>query len=72
QREAQIELALTAIRIGEVSSIRAAQRAYNIPESTLRARLNSTTNRRTTYQYRKRLSVRQEEFLVEWILEQDA
>ncbi|TIA14070.1 hypothetical protein D6C80_05872 [Aureobasidium pullulans] len=72
QREAQIELALTAIRTGEVNSIRAAERAYNIPESTLRARLNGTTNRRTAHQYRKRLSIRQEEFLVEWILEQDA
>ncbi|TIA27368.1 hypothetical protein D6C78_11080, partial [Aureobasidium pullulans] len=61
QREAQIELALTAIRTGEVNSIRAAERAYNIPESTLRARLNGTTNRRTAHQYRKRLSIRQED-----------
>ncbi|TIA08251.1 hypothetical protein D6C80_09323, partial [Aureobasidium pullulans] len=58
QREAQIELALTAIRTGEVNSVRAAERAYNIPESTLRARLNGTTNR--------------QEFLIKWILEQDA
>lgn len=29
-------------------------------------------NLRTAHQYRKRLSIRQEEFLVDWILEQDA
>jgi hypothetical protein len=40
QRELQIEQALQAIRTGEVNSIRAAHRAYYIPESTLRARLN--------------------------------
>ncbi|TIA33351.1 hypothetical protein D6C78_07615 [Aureobasidium pullulans] len=68
QREAQIALALAAIRIGEAKSIRAAQRAYAVPESTLRARLAGTTNRRTAHQYRKRLSVRQ---VVDWILEQD-
>ena len=72
QREQQIELALQAIRTGEVNSIRAAHRAYNIPESTLRARLNGTTNRRTAHQYRKRLSIQQEEFLVDWILEQES
>jgi hypothetical protein len=72
QRELQIELALQAIRTGEVNSIRAAHRAYNIPESTLRARLNGTTNRRTAHQYRKRLSIQQEEFLVDWILEQES
>ncbi|KAI4835301.1 hypothetical protein E4T44_08664 [Aureobasidium sp. EXF-8845] len=54
------------------NSIRAAHRAYNTPESTLRARLNGTTNRRTAHQYRKRLSTRQEEFLVDWVLEQEA
>jgi hypothetical protein len=72
QRELQIELALQAIRTGEGNLIRAAHRVYNIPESTLRARLNRTTNRRTAHQYRKRLSIQQEEFLVDWILEQES
>jgi hypothetical protein len=57
QRELQIELALQAIRTGEVNSIRAAHRVYNIPESTLCARLNGTTNQRTAHQYRKRLLI---------------
>ncbi|KAI5236070.1 hypothetical protein E4T42_09554, partial [Aureobasidium subglaciale] len=55
-----IELTLPAVRIGEVRSIRAAERAYDIPESTLRARLNGTANRSTAHQHRKRLSVRQQ------------
>lgn len=72
QREAQINLALTAIRTGKFDSIRAASRLYNVSELTLRAHLNGTTNRRTAHQYRKRLSIRQEEFLIYWKLEQDA
>jgi hypothetical protein len=35
---AQREQALQAVRTGEVNSIRAAHRAYDIPEYTLRAR----------------------------------
>ena len=72
QREIQIELAIEAIRTKEVASIRAAQRAYGIPESTLRARLNGSTNRRAAHEHEKRLAKGQEEFLVEWILEQEA
>ena len=65
QREVQIELAIEAIRTKEVASIRAAQRAYGIPESTLRARLNGSTNRRAAHEHEKRLAKGQEEFLVE-------
>jgi hypothetical protein len=57
QREQQIQLALKDLRIGGLTSIRAAGTAYGIPETTLRARLNGTTNRRTAYQHRKRLLV---------------
>ncbi|KAI4732336.1 hypothetical protein E4T50_17082 [Aureobasidium sp. EXF-12298] len=71
QREQQIQLALGDLRTGGLTSIRAAGAAYRIPESTLRARLNGTTNRRTAHQHRKRLSVLQEKFLIDWILEQE-
>jgi hypothetical protein len=72
QREQQIQLALEDLRTGGITSIRAASRAYGIPESTLRARLKGTPTRRSAHQYRKRLSIRQEKFLVDWILEQEA
>jgi hypothetical protein len=72
QREQQIQLALEDLRTGGCTSIRAAGTAYGIPESTLRARLNGTPNRRTAHQHRKRLSVLQEKFLVDWILEQES
>ena len=60
QRERQIELAIEPYRSGELKSIRLTGRAYNIPESTLRLRLNGTTNRRTAHQHRKRMSIQQE------------
>jgi hypothetical protein len=72
QRERQIQLALEDLRIGSLASIRAAGAAYGISESTLRSRLNGTPNRRAAHQYRKRLSVLQEKFLLDWILEQEA
>jgi hypothetical protein len=72
QREAQIELAIKAIRTNRVASFRAAQRAYGIPDSTLRARLNGSMNRRAAHEHLKRLAKRQEAFLVDWILEKDA
>lgn len=72
KHESQIQQALEALRNQEFPSIRAAARGYNVPESTLRTRLKGVQNRRTTHEYRKRLSVRQQEFLVEWILEQEA
>jgi hypothetical protein len=57
QREQQIQLALKDLRTGGCTSIRAVGTTYSILESTLRARLNRTANRRTAHQYRKRLSV---------------
>lgn len=69
QREQHIYLALEDLRTGVFSSIRAAGAAYHVRESTLRTRLDRTTNQRTTHQYRKRLSIRQEEFLDKWIHE---
>jgi hypothetical protein len=65
QREQQIQLALEDLRTGGCTSIRAAGTAYGIPESTLRARLNGTPNRRTAHQYRKRLLVLQKKFFVD-------
>jgi hypothetical protein len=51
------ELGSQAICTREVNLIRAAQRAYNIPKSTLQKRLNGTTNRRTAHKPRRRLSI---------------
>jgi hypothetical protein len=64
-------LALEDLRTGGYTSIRAVGTAYGILESTLRARLKGTPNRRTAHEYRKRLLVLQEKFLVDWILEQE-
>jgi hypothetical protein len=71
-RELHIELRSQAICTREVNLIRAAQRAYNIPESTVQKRLNGTTKWRTAHKHRRRLSIQQEEFLVDWIFEQES
>jgi hypothetical protein len=63
---------LVDLRTGGCTSIRAERTAYGIPESTLRARLDGTPNRRTAHHHRKKLSVLQEKFLVDWTLEQES
>ncbi|KAH8759488.1 hypothetical protein F5883DRAFT_367023, partial [Diaporthe sp. PMI_573] len=46
--------------------------AYGIPRSTLSTRIQGVTNRRVSHQHRQRLTPLQEDFLVDWILEEDA
>lgn len=71
-REAAIELAIKDYLAGLYSSQRAAAKAYGIPPSTLRGRINGATNSAISHQHQQRLTPQQEEFLVEWILEEDA
>jgi hypothetical protein len=71
-REHAIEAAISDYSAGLYPSKRAAAKAYNLPESTLRSRLNGSTNSVASHQHQQRLSPEQEEFLVEWILEEDA
>lgn len=53
------------------TNLRAAARAYDLPESTLRARRGGATNTNAGHAHQQRLTPDQEEFLVEWIIEQD-
>jgi hypothetical protein len=72
-REANIQLAIADLQSRVYPSIRAAAKAYNIPQTTLTARVNGTASRRDiSHQHQQRLTPLQEEFLVEWILEEDA
>lgn len=71
-RELSIQSAIRDFNAGIYPSQRAAAKAYNIPAPTLSARIRGATDSRTSHQHQQRLSPTQEEFLVEWILEEDA
>jgi hypothetical protein len=71
-REESLMRALNSYNNNEFPSIRATARAHVVSESTLRSRINGTTNRRAAHAHEQRLSSQQGEFLIEWILEQEA
>ena len=71
-REFAIQSAISDFNAGVYSSQRAAAKAYGIPQSTLSTRVNGVQNRRVSHQHRQRLTPQQGDFLVDWILEEDA
>jgi hypothetical protein len=71
QREQRLQCALNSYNNHEFPSIRATARAHVVSESTLRSRINGTTNRRAAHAHEQRLSIQQQEFFVDWILEQE-
>ena len=64
-REATIQAAISDLNAGVYPSQRAAAKAYNIPRSTLAARLRGTQTRQFSHKYQQRLTPQQEEFLVQ-------
>ena len=71
-REHAIQSAISDLSIGLFTSQRAAAKAYGISQSTLSMRLRGVTTSTLSHQHQQRLTPRQEDFLVEWILEEDA
>ena len=71
-RESAIANAISDYNIGTYTTIAAAAQAYNIPRTTLNARLKGRQNRRVAHQQQQRLTPSQEEFLVRWILDEDS
>ena len=70
-RENAISQALSDLNSGIQTSQNSVATSYNIPRSTLQERLKGRTNARESHEHQQRLSRNQEEFLVEWILEED-
>ena len=68
-RDNIIQSAICDLNSGIYKSQRAAAKAYGIPASTLRDRINGVTNKRISHQNQQRLTPEQESFLVDWILE---
>ena len=69
--EESIQAAIRDLNTGVFSSQRAAAKAYKIPQATLSARIRGTQSSQTSHVYQQRLTPEQEEFLVQWILEED-
>ena len=72
QRNQTIQLALTAYSNNEFPSVRACARAFKIPESTLRCRLNGTQESGFAQRTQLLLTREQEQILTQWILGLDA
>jgi hypothetical protein len=68
--EAAIAQAIQDLQSGVHTSLRAAAQAYGVKRSTLQDRVKGTTSIRASHQHQQRLTPLQEEFLVEWILEE--
>jgi hypothetical protein len=71
-QEARIILAIEAIRTSKNISRRAAAKIYNIPESTLRLRMNGHTSLRERRPANNKLTELEDEVIVRYILDMDA
>jgi hypothetical protein len=71
EREGRILLAIEAIQKQEIRSLREAARRFNVPYATLRTRRDGTTNRAETRANGYKLTILEEESLLQWILSMD-
>ena len=71
QKEGRIVLAAQAFKLGHFKSLRATARAYDVPESTLRGRVNGVIPRRDFVPSNRKLTQTEETILVERILSMD-
>ncbi|KAK7190388.1 hypothetical protein PSPO01_03363 [Paraphaeosphaeria sporulosa] len=71
-RELSIQAAISDYHAGVYTSLRAVAKAYHIPRSTLQGRLSGASNSALSHQHQQRLTPAQEDFLVDWILDEDA
>ncbi|XPS72644.1 hypothetical protein M3J07_004794 [Ascochyta lentis] len=71
-REVAIQSAIADLNAGVFKSQRQAARAYGIPKSSLQSRLQGYQPHAIAHSNQQRLTPEQEEFLVEWILEEDS
>ncbi|EDN08103.1 conserved hypothetical protein [Histoplasma mississippiense (nom. inval.)] len=67
-QEGRILLAIKALDKGQISGIRAAARAYEVPYSSLYDRLHGRTTRKDSQLKNRKLSLTEEASLIQWIL----
>ena len=71
QIEGRIALALQAYQQGQISSLRAAARAYDVPYTSLYRRNQGTTSRLVSVSSNRKLTQTEESALIKWILSLD-
>jgi hypothetical protein len=71
QKEGRIALAMQAYKERRISSLRTAAQTYDVPESTLRGRVNGVIARRDSVPTSRKLTTSEESTLVQWILSMD-
>ena len=70
-REVAIQSAIADFDAGLYPSLRQAGKAYGVAESTLRGRRAGQQRHAIAHQQQQRLTPEQEEFLVDWIIDED-
>src|SRR5450755_2665771 len=71
QQEGRIVLAIDALNKGSFNGIREAARSYDVLYTTLRRRIRERPTRRDTRPTNCKLTILEEETLVQWILSMD-
>jgi hypothetical protein len=71
-QEGRILLAIQALKLGQLQSIRAAAKAYDVPYSTLSTRLHGIACRRDMTPNLQKLTLKEEEAIVRYILDLDS
>ena len=71
EQEGRVLLALSAINKSQIPTVRQAARHFQVPESTLRRRLNGITTRTKKRANNHKLTENEEESLLHWILSMD-
>ena len=70
--EGRILLAIQALKLCQFKSIRAAAKAYDVPRSTLQTRLDGITSRHDSTPNSQKLTPKEEEAIVQYILDLDS
>jgi Tc5 transposase DNA-binding domain len=71
QKEGRIALAMQALKQGHISNIYTAAQMYDVPDKTLRRRVNGINARRDSIPINRKLTTTEELTLIEWILSMD-
>jgi len=71
-RETAIQSAIKDIKSGVFTSQRKAAAAYGVPRTSLQARLAGHATHAIAHQHQQRLTPEQEDFVVDWIIEEDS
>ena len=67
----RLELAIQAVKTGQITSVRKAAQSYDIPRSTLQTRLHGTKQCSIANRTKRKLTETEEETLLQWILTMD-